>query len=172
MDQQPEPMQPEKQLQQLTKLILKVQAASAANSNGGKAVAGSGQNNSGAAVKTASGDKYASVNGNVYSNTGAGWQQGGSGNSQAQTHQPKRRPKPKQLHKLQNQSQSNAAKYENRSTANQGFNQEEMNKASNDRQRGNIQTQQYQGRMTNSTASGSSYGGSRPSGGGRSRGRG
>jgi hypothetical protein len=45
-------------------------------SAGGKGVAASGAyGNSAAAGKTANGDKYASANGNVYKNTGSGWNQ-------------------------------------------------------------------------------------------------
>ena len=44
-------------------------------SAGGKGVAASGAYGSGAAGKTANGDKYAASNGNVYKNTGSGWQQ-------------------------------------------------------------------------------------------------
>ncbi len=50
-------------------------AGSIETSNGGKAVAGTGVNGSGAAAQTANGDKYAAANGNVYKNTGGGWQQ-------------------------------------------------------------------------------------------------
>jgi len=50
-------------------------------SSGGKAVGASGQYNSAAAGKTASGNKYAAVNGNTYSNTGSGWK-GSSSNTQ------------------------------------------------------------------------------------------
>jgi hypothetical protein len=51
-------------------------------SNGGKAVGASGQYNSAAAGQTANGNKYAAANGNVYKNTGSGWQQT-QGNSAA-----------------------------------------------------------------------------------------
>ena len=44
-------------------------------SDGGKAAASSGVNGNYAAGQTASGDKYAAANGNVYKNTGSGWQQ-------------------------------------------------------------------------------------------------
>lgn len=44
-------------------------------SQGGKAIAGSGVNGNMAAGETASGNKYAAANGNVYKNTGSGWQQ-------------------------------------------------------------------------------------------------
>jgi hypothetical protein len=53
-------------------------------SNGGKAVGASGKYNSAAVGQTASGNKYATANGNVYSNTGSGWnQKNGSSNSSA-----------------------------------------------------------------------------------------
>jgi Protein of unknown function (DUF3300) len=44
-------------------------------SAGGKGVAATGVNGSGAAGQTANGDKYAAANGNVYKNSGSGWQQ-------------------------------------------------------------------------------------------------
>lgn len=50
-------------------------AGSIQTSNGGKAAATSGVNGNGMAAETANGDKYAAANGNVYKNTGNGWQQ-------------------------------------------------------------------------------------------------
>jgi hypothetical protein len=45
-------------------------------SNGGKGIAASGANgNNAAAGQTANGNKYAAANGNVYKNSGSGWQQ-------------------------------------------------------------------------------------------------
>jgi hypothetical protein len=44
-------------------------------SAGGKGAAATGVNGSAAAGQTANGDKYAAANGNVYKNTGSGWQQ-------------------------------------------------------------------------------------------------
>jgi hypothetical protein len=50
--------------------------ASGQTSAGGSAVAASGKyGNSGAVGQTANGDKYAAANGNVYKNTGSGWNQ-------------------------------------------------------------------------------------------------
>jgi hypothetical protein len=50
--------------------------ATAQTSAGGSAVAASGKyGNSGAAGQTANGNKYATANGNVYKNTGSGWNQ-------------------------------------------------------------------------------------------------
>jgi hypothetical protein len=49
--------------------------ATAENSSGGKAYAGTGANGNSAGVETANGNKYAAQNGNVYKNTGSGWQQ-------------------------------------------------------------------------------------------------
>jgi len=50
-------------------------------SKGGSAYGASGKYNSAAVGQTASGDKYAAANGNVYSNTGSGWS-GNSNNTQ------------------------------------------------------------------------------------------
>ncbi len=50
--------------------------ASATTTAGGSAAAASGKNgNSGAVGQTANGNKYAAANGNVYKNTGSGWNQ-------------------------------------------------------------------------------------------------
>jgi hypothetical protein len=49
--------------------------AGARTSEGGRVVAGSGQNGSGFAGKTGSGDVYAGKDGNVYKKTDGGWQQ-------------------------------------------------------------------------------------------------
>jgi hypothetical protein len=50
--------------------------ATAQTSQGGSAAAASGKyGNSGAVGQTANGDKYAAANGNVYKNTGSGWNQ-------------------------------------------------------------------------------------------------
>jgi hypothetical protein len=50
--------------------------ATAQTSSGGRAAAASGVNgNSGAVGETANGNKYAAANGNVYKNTGSGWNQ-------------------------------------------------------------------------------------------------
>jgi hypothetical protein len=54
--------------------------AGARNTNGGKAVAASGPNGSGGVAKSANGDMYAAKDGNVYKNTGDGWNKyGGNG---------------------------------------------------------------------------------------------
>jgi hypothetical protein len=47
--------------------------AGARNTNGAAAVGGSGPNGSGGVAKAANGDMYASKDGNVYKNTGGGW---------------------------------------------------------------------------------------------------
>jgi hypothetical protein len=54
--------------------------AGARNTNGGKAIVASGPNSSGGAAKAANGDMYAAKDGNVYKNTGNGWNKyGGNG---------------------------------------------------------------------------------------------
>jgi hypothetical protein len=49
--------------------------ASAQSTNGARAVAGAGVNGTGGAAVTQNGTKYAGANGNVYKNTGSGWNQ-------------------------------------------------------------------------------------------------
>ena len=55
-------------------------AGSVTSTNGGKAYGASGANGSAAVGQTANGNKYATANGNVYQNTGSGWQ-GSSSNT-------------------------------------------------------------------------------------------
>jgi hypothetical protein len=56
---------------------------------GGQAVAGKGVYNSGFAGKTSSGDLYAGKDGNVYRNTGSGWQKYGGGGNWSSVSTPK-----------------------------------------------------------------------------------
>jgi hypothetical protein len=55
---------------------------SVTTTNGGRAYGASGANNSVAVGQTANGNKYATANGNVYKNTGAGWQGSSSNTNQ------------------------------------------------------------------------------------------
>jgi len=58
-------------------------------SNGGRAAASSGVNGNYAAGQTASGDKFAAANGNVYQNNGSGWHQtAGTPHNQTSSAQP------------------------------------------------------------------------------------
>jgi hypothetical protein len=136
--------------------------AGARNTNGAAAVAGSGPNGSGAAVKTANGDMYASKDGNVYSNKDGSW-------SQASNTKPA---SSSQYSSAQSSAQSSAAKSSAQSSAakSQGSGayskpaggsapSSEMSSAAQDRQRGN-------------TSSGGGGGGGWGGGGGGGRGGG
>jgi len=103
------------------------------------------------AGKTAGGDMYADRNGNVYKNTGSGWQSynNGSWNS------------------VNSEAQQRAQSYEQQRPAGQeggqgrwgggsGFSSEDMNREFQDRQRGEMQSQRFSG-----------WGGGRSFGGGR-----
>lgn len=87
---------------------------------------------SAAGIRTKNGDMYAGSNGNLYRNTGNGWeavdrpqskgaQQRGSGGI----------------------TQNNAASTRQQPSASQNFNSGEMNREAQNRQRGNLQTQDY-----------------------------
>ncbi|MBK9105366.1 MAG: hypothetical protein IPL92_12560 [Saprospiraceae bacterium] len=109
-----------------------------------------------AGVKTASGDKYATANGNVYKNTGNGWEDAS---------------RPPQTQPAQNNAMSNKqapaqqpATNATRPASSQPVNTQEMDRDFQNRQRSATQTQQFSGRT-----SGFSGGGARqmPAGGGR-----
>ena len=98
---------------------------------GGKAVGASGAGGTSAAVgKTAGGDMYATKDGNVYKNTGSGWQSydNGSWNS---AKKPAQQP---------TQGAQGSQSREGASSQTQGLQQEHEA-----RQRGSYQSQQYQG---------------------------
>ncbi len=129
--------------------------AGARSTSGAKAIAGSGYYGSGGAVKTAGGDMYAARNGNVYKNTGSGWQShNGSGWDSVNT-----------------PGQHSGASTANRRTMDSST-YNSLNSEMHNRQRGSAQTQNYQRSQHSSGYSGSrsgSYGGSRSGGGGRRR---
>jgi len=111
-------------------------AAAARSTTGAKAVGYSGEYNSGGAVKTSSGDMYAAKDGNVYKNTGSGWQSYNNGswnsaNAQAQ----------------QARSSANTQAQQARTSgasAQQRAPTQEMNQEFQNRQRGEAQSQQFQ----------------------------
>ena len=115
--------------------------AGARSSTGAAVVGGSGKYGSGAVGRTSSGDLYAAKDGNVYRNTGSGWESHNNGSWNSTN-----RPTP----------QSSSATRQHSSQM-QSLNQDFQN-----RQRGAAQSQRFQ----NSQRSG---GGARPRGGGRRR---
>jgi len=135
-------------------------------SSGGKAAGASGAyGNSAAAGKTAGGNMYASADGNVYKNTGGGWQKYGSNGSwnsvntssaqhdQSQTHQQYPSSSSASSH------QQNSYQHPDSSSEMQGMQQEAQN-----RERGEQSTQraqQYRRSGGSGGAGGRSYGGRR-----------
>lgn len=142
--------------------------AGARTSSGGKAIAGSGAYGSGGAVKTAGGDMYASKDGNVYKNTGSGWQKydNGSWNSANRTTTTQQR--------TNATSSGSFTRPQTDSGQMQGLNQEFQN-----RQRGATQSQNFDnfqrsggyssGRSGGYGGGGFGGGGGRSGGGGRRR---
>jgi hypothetical protein len=111
-------------------------------SAGGKAAGTSTAYGNTAVGKTASGDMYADHNGNVYKNTGSGWQSynNGSWNSansqQAQQHA--------QSYQQQHPTGEQGG-YNRPSGSSSGFNSQEMNQEMQNRQRGAMESQRSSG---------------------------
>ena len=123
--------------------------AAAARSTTGASAAGvnTAYGNAGA-VKTSSGDMYATRDGNVYKNTGSGWQSynNGSWNSaNSQMQQPR--------------SSANAQADQFRNTAAQRAPTQEMSQEFQNRQRGEFQSQQFQNFQRTGEGAGSRFGG-------------
>lgn len=105
--------------------------AGARSTSGGAVVAGSGQYNSGGVARTSSGDMYAAKDGNVYKNTGSGWSQANGSGGWNSVDTP------------------NSASQRASSTASQraqmdGGTFNSLNSAMQDRQRGSMQSQNFQ----------------------------
>ena len=115
-------------------------------SSGAKAVGANTAYGSGGAVKTSSGDMYAAKDGNVYKNTGSGWQSASGSNA----------------------SRSSAAAS---GASQQRAPTQEMNQEAQNRQRGAAQSQQFQN-IQRSGGGGGGFGGGGGGGGGRSFGGG
>ncbi len=134
--------------------------AAAQSTSGAKAVGANTAYGSGGALKTSSGDMYAAKDGNVYKNTGSGWQSYNNGswssaNAQAQQ---ARSSAATTGAAAQQQARSSAGSAQQRGPT------QEMNQEFQNRQRGAGQSQQFQ----NFQRSGGGFG----AGGGGRRGRG
>jgi hypothetical protein len=107
-------------------------------SAGGKAVAGTGAYGSGGVAKTGGGDMYAAKDGNVYKNTGSGWQHynDGSWNS---VNPPSGAAAQQRADGFTRPSDSSISRPQMQSSDFQGLNQEFQ-----DRQRGAMQSQRFQ----------------------------
>jgi hypothetical protein len=125
--------------------------AGARSSTGAAVVGGSGAYGSGAVGRTSSGDLYAAKDGNVYKNTGSGWESHNNGNYPAP-----------QSGQSRAQSTSRSGSYprpQANSAQTQSLNQEFQN-----RQRGSVQSQNFQNAQRSSGTSGGRFSGG---GGGR-----
>jgi hypothetical protein len=131
--------------------------SSTISKNGQTAQAGHVSTSQGTAagVKTSNGDMYAGANGNVYKNTGNGWESAASG-------QP-RTTGANANGSLQNNAGAKQGAMQQPAGGAGGFNTQDLNKDMEDRQRGNTQTQQFSGR------GGGGFGGGFGGGGGRGR---
>lgn len=126
--------------------------AGARSTSGAKAIAGSGAYGSGGAVKTAGGDMYAGHDGNVYKNTGNGWQQYNNGGWDSVN-----KPTPNQAR----QTAGSSARPQVQSSQMQSLNQDFQN-----RQRGAAQSQNFQNFQRSGGLSGGRGGGGGFRGGG------
>ncbi len=109
----------------------------AETTSGGQAVAGKGAYNSGFAGKSSSGDLYAGKDGNVYRNTGSGWEKyGGDGNWNTVS-----TPKTTGAQQGQAAAQRGAAGQQWRAGSGQT---QDLQNQRNDRQRGSMQSDRYQ----------------------------
>ena len=129
-------------------------AATAQTSTGGKAAATSTAYGSSAAGKTSSGDMYASHDGNVYKNTGSGWQKYDNGSWNTVQ-------KPT-TSSAQNYSQAHPASSESGYHPSSGSSWGDLNQEAQDRARGSEQTQHY---AQDQHSWGSGWGGDRSGGG-------
>ena len=130
--------------------------AGARSSTGAAVVGGSGAYGSGAVGRTSSGDLYAAKDGNVYRNTGSGWESHDNGNWNSTN-----RPVP-QSGQTRAQTTSRSGSYprpQANSAQTQSLNQEFKN-----RQRGSAQSQSFQNAQRSGSTSGGRFGGG---GGGR-----
>jgi hypothetical protein len=136
-------------------------------SAGGKAVGASGAyGNSATAAKGANGNMYASADGNVYKNTGSGWQKAGSNGSWNSVNSSEQHPSSSSASSYdQHPSSSSASSYHPSSSETQSMQQEADN-----RQRGEQSAQNYsQQRSSGGWGHGGSSGGGGWGGGGGGR---
>jgi hypothetical protein len=126
--------------------------AGARNTNGGKAIAGTGPNSSGGVAKSANGDMYASKDGNVYKNTGDGWNKYGGNGSWT----PASGTKPA--------TTSSAATHPTQTKSSASAPSPEISSAAQSRSRGNTEASQWGG--GNRSSGGASGGADRFGGGG------
>jgi hypothetical protein len=143
--------------------------ARGATSTGGEAVAGRGAYNSGFAAKSSGGDLYAGKDGNVYRNTGSGWEKYGGGGNWNTVSTPRTTGTQPQAAEQQRQAaeqqQRQRAESGQQWRAGSGQMQDLQNQRS-ERQRGAMQSDRFQSFQRSGGAWGGRYGGGR---GGRRR---
>jgi len=145
----------------------------AETSAGGQAVAGKGAYNSGYAAKSSSGDLYAGKDGNVYRNTGSGWEKyGGDGNWNTVS-----TPKTTGAEQGQAAEQRQAAEQQQRQRAETGQQQwrggagqmQDLQSQRSNRQRGSMESGRFQSFQRSGGAWGGRVGGGGGGWGGRRR---
>ncbi len=129
--------------------------ASAQNSYGGKAAASNTAYGNSAAAKTANGDMYAGHDGNVYKNTGSGWEKSNGGNSWSSVN----------TQQNQQKAQQSAQNFQSHSSG--GASSENLDSERQSRESGAMQSQHWGG----GDRSFGGFGGGGRSWGGGGRGR-
>ncbi len=150
---------------------------SAQGSQGGKVVGASGANGSGAVGKTSGGDMYAGKDGNVYKNTGDGWQKydnsSGSWNSVNKPQNPNSQSNAQQTRPSSPQPSSTATQQrpqttnQTRPASTSTTSTQNLNSEMQNRQRGSAQASNYQ--RSTATSSGSRTRSTSAGGGARRR---
>ncbi|HTP36564.1 MAG TPA: hypothetical protein VMJ75_30520 [Candidatus Acidoferrales bacterium] len=142
-------------------------AGSVQTSQGGKAVGGVGAGgNSGFAGKTASGDMYAGHDGNVYKNTGSGWQKYNNGSGSWSSVNTPSQERTSGAASPQARPESSGAAQRAPSQGGGGSQMQSLQSEAANRQRGAQSSQRFQQR---SSGGGGFGGGGRSFGGGRRR---
>jgi uncharacterized membrane protein YgcG len=135
--------------------------ASAQTASGAKAAGASTVYGNSAAAKTANGDMYAGHDGNVYKNTGAGWEKSNGGGNWSSVNTPQNQQKAQSYNQQHDQG---ANQYHPSSSASS----ENLDSEKQNRDRGSMQAHNY---SSGSHSAGGFGGGGRSWGGGGGRGR-
>jgi hypothetical protein len=114
--------------------------ASAQNSSGGKAAAASTPYGNTAAAKTSSGDMYAGHDGNVYKNTGSGWEKSNGGGSWSSVNTPQNQQKAQQSAQSFNQQREQSTSQYHPSG---GGSSENLDSERQSRESGSMQSQHF-----------------------------
>jgi len=137
--------------------------ASAQGSQGGKAYGSSSAYGNTAAGKSSNGDLYAGHDGNVYKNTGSGWQKSNGSGGWSNVNSEQEKQSYEQQHP---NSQANAQQHEqsmNQTHSSSGYSQQNLDSEKQNRESGSTQSQHYQ---SGNHSTGGYGGGGRSWGGG------